>query len=236
MFNSFTGSFKLGRRKPRVNQVVSSGLTLHLDAGDSASYPGSGSTWTDLASPQQNITLFNSPSFTSGTPAYFTFNGTNQYGTGSGNNVVPSTAYTKSVWFYVNAFQDNNLVSSDSGGHFMYMGPDGASQKIYCGHSNWSNYTDFPSTSSFVVNTWYNVVLTFTTADGMVLYVNGAQDATYTANKSQRSGNGSTNIGCFGAGGNLFNGRIAHVMCYDKALSGVEVLQNYNALRTRFGL
>ena len=64
--------------------LVTDGLTLNLDAGDSASYPGSGSTWTDLAGTADNITLVNSPTYTSGTPAYFTFNGSNQYGTGSG--------------------------------------------------------------------------------------------------------------------------------------------------------
>ena len=41
--------------------LVTSGLTLQLDAGNSTSYPGSGTTWTDLAGTQQNITLVNSP-------------------------------------------------------------------------------------------------------------------------------------------------------------------------------
>ena len=65
---------------PSVLPLVTSGLTLQLDAGNSSSYPGSGTTWTDLAGTQQNITLVNSPTFTSGTPAYFTFNGSSQYG------------------------------------------------------------------------------------------------------------------------------------------------------------
>lgn len=217
---------------PASAPIVTSGLTLQLDAGNTSSYPGSGTTWTDLAGTQQNITLTNSPTFTSGTPAYFTFNGSSQYGTGSGA-VLTTTSYTKSVWFYLNATADNNLISSDTGGHFMYLA---SSSKIYCGHANWGNYQVFPSTANIGLNTWYNATLTFNTTDGMVLYLNGTQDSTYTANKTAHGGNSSTNIGCFGAGGNLLNGRIAKVYCYDRSLTAAEVLQNYNVDKSQFGL
>ena len=214
--------------------LVTDGLTLNLDAGDSASYPGSGSTWTDLAGTADNITLVNSPTYTSGTPAYFTFNGSNQYGTGSGANVLPSTAYTKSVWFRINAYADNNIVSSSTGGHFMFM-LNSASNKIYCGHANWGVYSAYPSTATISLNTWYYAALTFNTTDGMVLYLNGSQDSTYTANKTAHAGNGSTNIATFG-GGNLLNGRIAQVHCYNRALTAAEVLQNYDTYKARYGL
>lgn len=217
---------------PSVLPLVTSGLTLQLDAGNSSSYPGSGTTWTDLAGTQQNITLVNSPTFTSGTPAYFTFNGSSQYGTGSGA-VLTTTAYTKSVWFYLNANADNNLLSSDTGGHFMYLAN---TSKLYCGHANWGNYQAYPSTANISLNTWYNATLTFNTTDGMVLYLNGVQDSTYTANKTAHAGNSSTNVGCFGAGGNLLNGRIAKVYCYNRSLTAAEVLQNYNLDKSQFGL
>ena len=216
---------------PSVLPLVTSGLTLQLDAGNSSSYPGSGTTWTDLAGTQQNITLVNSPTFTSGTPGYFTFNGSNQYGTGAGA-VLTTTAYTKSVWFYLNGYNDNNLVSSATGGHFMYMN---SGNKIYCGHANWANYIAFPSTANISLSTWYNATLTFNTTDGMVLYINGTQDSTYTANKTAHGGNSSTNIATFG-GGNLLNGRIAKVYCYNRSLTSAEVLQNYNADKSQFGL
>lgn len=216
-------------------QLVTSGLTLNLDAGNLASYPGSGSTWTDLAGTADNISLVNSPTYTSGTPAYFTFNGSNQYGTGSSANVVPTTAYTKSVWFYLNGYLDNNLVSG--GGHFMFMGA--STNRIYCGHANWNTlggtYIDYPSTATISLGTWYYAVLTFTTTDGMTLYINGSQDSTYTARKNAHAGDGSTNIATFN-GGNLLNGRIAQVHCYNRALTAAEVLQNYNATKATYGL
>lgn len=211
---------------------VVANLTLRLDASNSASYPGTGTTWTDLAPPQQNITLVGSPTYTSGTPAYFTFNGTSQRGSGSsGTGVLPQTQYTKSVWFYLNANADNNLVSSDTGGHFMYFA---SGNKLLCGHSNWPIFGAYPSTATFSLNTWYYAALTFNTTDGMKLYVNGNLDSTYTANKAAHSGDGSVNIAAYGAG-NFLNGRIAKVYCYDRTLTAGEVLQNYNADKSNFG-
>lgn len=217
--------------------LVTNGLTLNLNASDSASYSGSGSTWTDLAGTADNISLVNSPTYTSGTPAYFTFNGSNQYGTGSGINVLPTTGYTKSVWFYLNGYLDNNLVSSGTGGHFMFMGA--STNRIYCGHANWTTlggtYLDYPSTATISLSTWYYAVLTFNTTNGMTLYINGSQDSTYTVRKNAHAGDGSTNIATF-SGGNLLNGRIAQVHCYNRALTAAEVLQNYNATKATYGL
>ena len=211
------------------SDVVTDGLTLQLDASSTTSYPGSGNTWYDLVSPQQNITLVNSPTYTSTSPSYFSFNGSNQYGTGTGP-VLSTTSYTKSVWFYLNSYTDNNLVSSENGGHFMYMA---GTNRMYCGHTDWPSYNAFPSNFTFALNTWYYAALTFNTTDGMKLYVNGVLDSTYTANKSPMTGNDSTNVGVFG-GGNFLNGRIARVFCYNKSLSDAEVLENYNGTKDPF--
>lgn len=206
-------------------------LTLKLDAG---SYSGSGTTWYDLSGNSADITLANSPSYSSGTPSYFAFNGTNQYGTGSKTNVIPTTAYSKSVWFYLNGYQDNNIVSGD--GHFIYMGPQAnVDRKIYCGHANWPSFVAFPSAATINLNTWYNVTLTFNTANGMTLYINGALDSTYTANKSAHPGTGTVNIANY-SGGNLLNGRIAEALCYNRAITATEALQIFNASKSKFGL
>lgn len=212
-------------------QLITEGLTLRLDASKAESYGGSGTTWIDIAGTEQNITLIGSPTFTSGLPSYFTFDGSTQRGSGTGA-VLSSTSYTKSIWFYVNSYQDNNLISSADGGHFMYMYSE---NKIYSGHSNWPSYIAYPSTGTISLNTWYNVTLTFNTTDGMTLYINGDQDSTYTANKAAYSGDSSVNIAAFGTG-NFFNGRISKVYCYNRSLTPAEVLQNYNVDKSQFGL
>ena len=209
--------------------LVYSGLTMQLDA---ATYT-SGTTWQDLSPNNADITLVNSPTHTSGAPSYFTFNSSSsQSGTGLTNNVLPTTAYTKSIWFYLNSLTDNNLISSEGGGHFMYLG---GTNKIYCGHTDWPGYNLYASTASFSTGNWYYAALTFNTTDGMTLYVNGTLDSTYTAIKSAHTGTGTTNIGRFGAG-NFLNGRIGQVFCYNRSLSAAEIAQNYNSTRTRYGL
>ncbi len=213
--------------------VVTSGLTMSLDANNSASYPGSGSTWFDVSGNNADIALTGSPSFSSGTPAYFTFNGTNQYGIGSTTGVLSPSSYSKSVWFYLNAYNDNNLSSSSAGGHFIFMS---STNKVYCGHTDWPVYTAYPSTQSFSLGTWYYLALTFDTTVGMTLYVNGVQDSTYTDNKAPFSGNGSTNIATFTGAGNYLSGRISKAFFYNRRLTAGEVLQNYNSTKSVFGL
>ena len=210
--------------------IVTDGLTLLLDAGYVSSYPRSGSRWDDLSFSGNNGTLVNTPTFSSSNNGYLTFNGSNQYVNVAGTP-VGITAYTKNIWFYLNSTADNNLLSSDTGGHFMYFA---GSNKLYCGHSNWGNYGVYPSTTSFSNGVWYNACLTFDTTNGFILYVNGVQDSTYTAQKTPVSGNGSTRIGSYGAGGNLLNGRVSIAMTYNRVLSSTEVLKNYNSLSSRF--
>jgi hypothetical protein len=55
---------------------VSAGLQLYLDAGNPASYPGSGSTWTDLVAAKA-FTLYNSPTYSSNNGGYLNFNPAN---------------------------------------------------------------------------------------------------------------------------------------------------------------
>lgn len=209
-------------------------LVLRLDPDNASSYPGSGTTWTDLAAPAQNLTLYGSPTYTSGTPSYFTFNGTTQYANTATTGIVNTTAYTKSAWFYLNGYQDNNIFSGD--GHFIYMGPQASiDRKIYCGHADWGSFTAYPSAATINLNTWYNVTLTFSTANGMTLYINGAQDSTYTVLKTAHPGTGTASIAAYGSG-NLLKGRVGKAYCYNVELTSAQVLQNYNNDKATYGL
>lgn len=212
--------------------TITSGLTMWLDANNTASYPGTGTTWFDISGNSANVTLVNNPTFTAGSPKYFTFaSASSQSATGSTANVLPQTSYTKSMWFYLNSYADNNIISSETGGHFMYMA---GSNKLYSGHTNWPNYAAYPSTASLSLNSWYYAALTFNTTDGMVLYINGTQDSTYTADKSAHSGDGSVNVGRFGVG-NFINGRVAESYCYNRSLTSAEILQNFNSSKSKYG-
>lgn len=231
--NPNTGGLIVGRPWGTAVPPPQSGLTLWLDAGNISSYPGSGSTWSDLASPANNITLVGSPTFNSTNPEYFTFNGTTQSGTGSGNT-VPSTAYSKVVWFYLNAVADNNLLSSSAGGHYLFFG---GTTNLWAGNANVVPYTGvgaFGSNMTFSTGTWYMATVTFSTATGIKLYVNDFLENSNPAYTTAHAGDGSTNVARFGVG-NFLNGRIAYALAYSREITLSEIQQIYNATKDRFG-
>ena len=214
-------------------KIVTNGLVLYLDAANTRSYTSGSTTWTDLGRNGNNVTLTNGPTFNSANGGSIVFDGTNDYATSIKTNIVPSTTYSKQVWFYLNAIADNNLISSDVGGHYMFFG---STNRLYAGNNNWVGFPyNLQSTTTFTTGIWYNAAITFNTTDGMILYVNGVLNATYTAVKTAHNGNGATNIASYSTG-NLLNGRISSAMIYNRTISAAEILQNYNATKTRFGL
>ena len=215
--------------------IVTSNLSLYLDANDPASYPGSGSTWFDLSGNGADQTLVGSPSFTAGPPSYFSFNGSSQYSTGSKPNVLPPNTYTKMVWFQITSGVDNNLVSSAAGGHFMFFA---STSTLWAGNANNPPYAGggaFGSAASFSTGTWYCATVVFSNPQ-IYLYVNGVQNAFDPTYGPAHGGNGSVNLACFAPGGNLLDGRIAEVYCYTTALTSGQVLQNFNQTKSRYGL
>ncbi len=214
---------------------VTTDLLLLVDANDKSSYSGTGTTWYDIAGTSQNMTLVGSPTFVSGTVSYFDFNGVNQYATGTGVT-VPTTAYTKSVWFWIDAYADNNIVSGGDGvgGHFLFMGSSSFT-KLMVGHANQGvAFTTYQSTASISLNTWYNVTVTFNTTDGFKIYINGQLDSSHNMTLAH-NGSGFTNLATY-AGNNLLNGRISKVYTYGRVLTDSEIEQNFFYDRERFGI
>lgn len=216
--------------------TVTNGLTMWLDANNPASYPGSGTTWSDLSGNGANQTLVGAPTYTLGSPSYFSFDGFTQYSTGSTPFVLPPNTYTKMVWFQISAPGDNNIVSSAAGGHYMFFS---STPTLWAGNANITPYAGggaFGSATNFSYGVWYCATVVFSDPQ-ISLYVNGVLDQfdpTYSA--GGHGGDGSVNLACFGPGGNLLNGNIAEVLCYGNALTAQQVLQNFNATRSRYGV
>ena len=59
--------------------IVTNGLVLCLDAANSKSYPGSGTTWTDLSGRGNNGTLVNGVGYNSGNLGSLVFDGVDDY-------------------------------------------------------------------------------------------------------------------------------------------------------------
>lgn len=216
-------------------QIITSGLSMRLDANNPASYSGSGTVWSDLSGNGADQTLIGAPIYTAGTPSYFSFDGVSQYSTGSTPFVVPPNTYTKMVWFQILSAADNNLVSSDTGGHFMFFS---STATLWAGNSNTMPFAGpgaFGSATNFSLSTWYCATVVFSSPQ-IYLYVNGIQNDFDPTYGPPHAGDGSVNLACYGPGGNLLNGRIAEVYCYSVALTAGQVLQNFNATKTKYGL
>ncbi len=208
-------------------KIVTNGLVLHLDAAQKRSYGGSGTTWTDLSGNGRNSTLVNSPTFNNGNGGYFEFSGTH-YGT-FGASFLPSN-YTKECWFYTNSSPTYaNLISGDNSNNHAFWLVNGT---LHAGQGGDFSRVIGPSIPN---NLWRYAAVTFSTTSGWVLYVNGVSQAT-NANTAVQSGNAvfiaAYNDGSF----NRLLGRMAVARIYNRALSASEILQNYNAQKSRFGL
>ena len=231
--------------------IVSSGLILHYDAGNTDSYPGSGTTWSNLISDDHDGTLTNGPTFSSDDGGSIVFDGSDDLvecaddldPEADGLFAASSHAWSASAWFNVSdsgSLPDRGAIISRSVGvgssapMAVYYesrtsgGRTGSQVEIRVrGTKTIINDTD-------ITGTWSNVAVTW---DG-------------TTAKTYFNGSFVTNAGVGSAGEDLktfrvgnthgsgkpFEGNISVVKVYEDALTAAEVLQNYNALKGRYGL
>lgn len=229
--------------------IVTNGLVGYWDAGNSRSYPGSGTTWFDLSGRNNNGTLTNNPTFSNSNGGYLNFNGTNQYATIADitgvTDFTTTDSYTVEFWIYANSTQndtgnvDNDVVEkwSGTGGYPYVFRYYRSTQKIAIGTYNGSssNGLDLQISS----NTWWHICGVFDRARGLILgYANAGESYSTTAyNITGTSSNSSAlNLMRRGNGINYATGRIASLKIYNRALSESEVKQNYNSFRGRYDL
>ncbi len=208
--------------------IVTSGLVLALDAGNTKSYPGTGTTWTDLSGNGYTGTLVNGPTYSSSNGGSIVFDGSNDYVTT--NYSAENTYWSFEYAFYFNAFPVGSgtvCAGKYAGGNAIWSGPNNAISLSINGGTISSGIT--PTSGN-----WY-IVTCILGATGQRLYVNGELKA--TGSTTTTSPGSVWTLGSFGVGGNYWlNGRIASFKLYNFALDNDQVFQNYSALRGRFGL
>lgn len=206
-------------------------IVLHLDGGNIKSYVGSGTDWIDLSKNNNNGVLTNGPTYSSANGGSIVFDGSNDCVVVNNNaNILSKTNYTKISWFYISSYLYNIISGGNSGQHAMWLA---GTENLRAGHNGyWSTVV---STTKLSLNTWYFGAVSFNTTTGWKLYVNGVQEAT-SNDTTTYTGDDEILIGAYGTGSNLFHGRIATAQVYNRVLTDQEILQNYNATRTRFGV
>lgn len=207
--------------------LVTNGLVLCLDAGNPKSYPGSGATWFDISGQNNHMTLTGSPSLVSNNGGVLSFNGSTQYGTLSGLN-YSTTSFTIMAGTRYSGATRNRVISSVANnwllGHWQsrcdaYFAEGWINQGGTVNDTNWRIYSATENYSgdqrSFYIN---NTAVAINSTGGSAGF-NGlsvARSGVYTAEIST----------C----------EVSFVHVYNRILSASEMEQNFNALRSRYGI
>ena len=218
--------------------ISDDGLVLSLDAANRKSYVSGSTTWTDLTRRGNNGTLVNGPTFSSANLGSIVFDGVNDYinfPTYPNQNQI-----TCESWFRLNT---SNIIGSFVAGWL--MGVEGNFRLIYSangfswvcrGGNAWyspGTFTGYDYGSS-IDNTWFHAVGTYNGTYNS-LYVNGILRETgsnisgFVGGGTFYIGQGTSNIANQKGNGSIYR-------IYNRALSAEEILQNYEGLKSRYGL
>ena len=212
--------------------ISTNGLVLALDAANTKSYPGSGTTWTDVSGNNNNGTLTNGPTFNSANGGNIVCDGVDDYILHSSPTL---TTFTIDITYSPLTFDTNTatgrynyiLASFDANMFCRYNNTNSGNNILLANHGG----TDIVLSSlGHVINSTYNIVITFDdSTKNTRIYINSSllSNTTYSATLRYQ---GNRQLGV------TFNSRIYSYKVYNRILTATEVLQNYNGTKSRFNL
>ena len=230
-----------------TSMLVSSGLICHLKTA-----PPTGSTWTDNVG-NSNATLANSPTYSSNNGGYISLNGSNQYvmtltslnAQISGTSPNKSTAQSIFIWCYPT---EQGIIVSEIGQATINTGWHDSNIEITSSgvvdFSVWHNgLTNKVSSAAKSFNNWYHLGWTYS-GTTLTAYINGASVGTVTLTRSAPFNNGQNLHYALGAADSTEMGsdgsycamNVGSFQVYNRALTGSEVLMNYNSNKSIYGL
>ena len=221
------------------------GSILYVDAGIANSYPGSGTTWTDLSGYGNNGTLVNGPTFNTGSGGYILFDGTDDYvSCGNSSSLDLTRTISMEQWFYVNTLPGswtNVYGKMNANGDTptrSYTAFINNAGYIHLCSADTSGQETLNSTSFIGVGIWWHWVGTIDRNAGtMVQYVNGVQNVAGSVRTTDAVvTTDPVRLGYEGTVYAKYNGRVAAARLYSRILSAQEVLQNFQSQRQRFGV
>jgi len=241
MFGSFGKSFSFGKRKTQATQnawIVLSNLQYYISAGNTASYSGSGTTITDMSPNAYSATMVNATFDGADSGGTFVFDGSGDYI--NTNQSLAFENFSICIWFKTQTAGINMLISKETNAGWpwnyrMWLNNGQLVADVAQSSGTFSSLTD---NSNYKNGAWQFAVFTRNDSN-WYLYKNGVQvqtkadDLTGTVTNSQPVWIGRS---AYLGGSYDFTGSISEVLIYDRVLTSSEVLQNYNATKTRFGL
>jgi hypothetical protein len=238
---------------------VNDSLILNLDAGNRASYAGTGTTWYDLSGNNLNGTLINGPTYSgTGTSTIITTDGTDDYIEVLDNSLLDFGAnnFTVEYWFkklstttgYDNIWGVNkwNVGGGGAGTNewALEIGQGSTGTGDFVAFAVESGSTTYATSYFNLTNalTQYHQLVGIRSGNKLELYLDGSQlysntPAGFTTSVSVNNISGRNLRIANAALNNLYtNTSSAVVRLYSKALSSTEILQNFNFYRSRYGI
>jgi hypothetical protein len=224
--------------------TVMNGLVLCLDAGNTKSYPGSGTTWTDLSGNGNTGTLTNGPTYSSTNGGSIVFDGSNDWFSTSLSSIGDAnTSFTWGGFVKVNASTTSNFFlfgnyTENSTNPFFTIAFNNSGTNTFVWFRDSTGGTEVQGTSkSLSLNNWYYIIgVRDASANQVKLYVNGVLESTNTFSGSFSVKSSTNNFGGLRHLTNYLNANVSSVVVYNRALTAAEIQQNFNALRGRFSI
>lgn len=210
--------------------IILSDLSLHLDAANTKSYPGTGTAWNNLSGNTQG-TLINGPTYN--TNESLSFDGVDDYFTIDLS--CDKFYYSINWWLYPLSIQNYNqaLVFNDGWNNWVFH--TAASGSVYIGTNTATRLspTEIPN-GTVQVNKWQNFTYTFNSGIGS-FYKNGLLIASKSG--MSISANTFTTLSSGTASSGALHGKLSNLSVYsNKVLSPTEIEKNFNAFRGRYGI
>jgi hypothetical protein len=233
-------------------KIVTSGLVFALDAADKNSYPGSGTIWNDLSGNNNSGSLVNGPTFNSANGGSIVFDGVDDrisvsdfnYGR-SGCTVASWAKYNATTTGYKEGIVSKWQTGAGTANEFILGSTQGIEGTVpgnpyfYIFNSNNQSVGAIDNSTILVVGSWYYILGTF---DGLNtrIYLNGQYKSISTNSTSATIKTVASQPIALASFGSTFqfntNCNISLAQIYNRPLAASEILQNYNAQKSRFNL
>ncbi len=213
-------------------KIVEDGLVFYVDAANKKSYPGAGTTWTDLTANKNNGTLTNmTNNFSTDGAGSLIFDGSNDEVICGNDASIQITEGTISAWFAANngnSGYNGIIAKQEAWALFVY------NDRLIA--YSWGTASRRDTGIDVGNGAWNNAVMTFTETTGSPsnnakIYLNG--DLVLTTTVKHSNNTVTLQLGEANAGQHL-SGKIAQASVYNRVLSADQVRQNYNATKWRF--
>ena len=238
-------------------KIVTDGLVMAVDAGNTRSYPGTGTTWFDISGNNNNGTVVGDEvSFDSNNNS-FKFLGAPANDNNDDYVSFPNTSWTLGANFTIEIwnYYDSDSTPTDTpwAGGCLYTNSAAADWNTGSGNNNGllfgynsivykntsNSETQVDLSTSPATRVWHQHVMVVTSGTGKI-YVDNVELATLSNMRTYTQSNGVLALGTADRFSNNrrgeYLGLISNARIYTKSLSTAQILQNYNALKGRFGL